>query len=119
MDFSAIGGAEWGTDQIYSNNYGDNTDLFMTHPVIKKELSWPVESQKYPNPPVAPRYSMPVRSEGFINSNGGYPPITENMLIILLLVILIVLCTMIYTTVKQTCDTLKLMTSMMAVNSKK
>jgi hypothetical protein len=118
MDFSFMGGNEFGTDQIFAHNpvnYNDN-DIFMTQPKIKKQLMWPVPKHRYPDPAVVPRFSVPPpqREEGFVDQYGNYPQITENMLIILLLVILIVMCTMIYSTVKQTCETLKLMASILA-----
>jgi len=132
MDFSYVGGNDWGTDQIYAHNpvnYDDN-DIFMTQPKIKKQLQWPVPKHRYPNPKMTPKFSVPVKMhkghnegflgskgeslQGFVDQYGNYPQITENMLIILLLVILIVMCTMIYSTVKQTCETMKLMASILA-----
>lgn len=119
MDFSFMGGNEFGTDQIFANNpvnYNDN-DIFMTQPKIKKQLRWPVPKHRYPDPKAVPMFSVPSppqHKESFVDQYGNYPQITENMLIILLLVILIVMCTMIYSTVKQTCETLKLMASILA-----
>lgn len=118
MDFSFMGGNEFGTDQIFAHNpvnYRDN-EIFMTQPKIKKQVRWPVPEHRYPNPESVPVFSVPhsKRKEGFTDQYGNYPQITENMLIILLLAILIVICTMIYSTVKQTCETLKLMTSILA-----
>lgn len=119
MDFSFMGEHEIGTDQIFAHNpvnYSDN-DIFMTQPKIKKQLRWPVPQHRYPDPKAAPKFSMPPpqqHKESFVDQYGNYPQITENMLIILLLVILIVMCTMIYSTVKQTCETLKLMASILA-----
>ena len=118
-----MGGNEFGTDQIFAHNpvnYNDN-DIFMTQPKIKKQLQWPVPKHRYPDPKAVPRFSVPPptqRKESFVDQYGNYPQITENMLIILLLVILIVMCTMIYSTVKQTCETLKLMASILASSSR-
>lgn len=114
MDFSYAGGNEWGTDQISSTstmNY-DMNDIFVTQPKIKKQLQWPDPKNKYPDPPLKAKLTM--KQEGFVDQYGNYPQITENMLIILLLVILIVMCAMIYSTMSQTCETLKLMTSILA-----
>ena len=118
MDFSFMGGNDFGTDQIFAHNpvsYGDN-DIFMTPSKIKKQLQWPVPKHRYPDPKAVPVFSLPLpqRMENFVDQYGNYPQITENMLIILLLVILIVMCTMIHSTVKQTCETLKLMASILA-----
>lgn len=122
MDFSFVGGNDWGTDQIYAHtplNYNDN-DIFMTQPKIKKQLQWPTSRHQYPNPNMTPKFSEGTDKmhkeyeEGFVDQYGNYPQITENMLIILLLVILVVMCTIIYSTVKQTCETIKLMTSILA-----
>lgn len=120
-----MGGNEWGTDQITSStpmNY-DMNDIFITPSKIKKQLQWPVPTHKYPNPEATAKFALPPqqipfpRTERFVDQYGNYPQITENMLIILLLVILIVMCTMIYSTVKQTCETLKLMASILASRS--
>ena len=126
MDFSYTGGNEWGTDQIHAYNplnYDDN-NIFMTNNKINKQLQWPVPKHRYPDPKLEPKFSVPVnkkhagREEGFVDQYGNYPQITENMLIILLLVILIVMCTMIYSSVKQTCETLKIMVSILASTSR-
>ena len=53
-------------------------------------------------------------SEGYSNSDGNDgPQLTESTLMILLLVILVVLCSMIYSTVRQTCEMVKLLASIM------
>jgi hypothetical protein len=122
MDFSYMGGNEWGTDQILPStpmNFNDS-DIFMTQPVIDKQLRWPTPKHQYPHPEMQAKSTLPTNQsnvEGFTDNYGGYPQITENMLIILLLVILIVMCTMIYSTVKQTCEAIKLMTSILASRS--
>jgi hypothetical protein len=113
-----MGGNEFGTDQVFAHNpinYSDD-DIFITQPKIKKQLQWPVPNHRYPDPKAVPMFSVPPpqHKEDFVDHYGNYPQITENMLIILLLVILIVMCTMIYSTIKQTCDTLKLMASILA-----
>lgn len=118
MDFNFVGGNEMGTDEIYSStpmNY-DASDIFMTQHKINTQLKWPAPTHTYPNPQMARKISLPPRqSESFVvDKYGGYPQLTENMLIILLLVILIIMCTMIYSTVKQTCETIKVLTSLLA-----
>lgn len=104
MDFNVAD--NWTGDEIHAStpiNY-DVSDIFIAQPKIKKELDWPVKSYKYP-----------VKKESFTqHREERFPQITENMLIIMLLVILVVMSTMIYTTVKQTCETLRLLTAMMA-----
>jgi hypothetical protein len=114
MDFSYMGGNEWNTDQISSStamNF-DNNDIFMTQPKIDEQLRWPAPTHQYPNPEMQMKYAPP--HDGYVTSGSVPPQITENMLIILLLVILIVMCTMIYITVKQTCEAIKLLTSILA-----
>ena len=122
MDFSYMGGNEWGTDQISSAtpmNFNNN-DIFMTQPKIDKQLQYPVPRHMYPNPRTQAKFALPPPRpqskgmESFVDQYGNYPQITENMLIILLLVILVVMCSMIYSTVKQTCETIKLMASILA-----
>ena len=125
MDFSFDGGNTWSSDEISSSNpinYG-TTDIFMTHPKINEQLRWPVH--KYPNPTIKQQLQLPPqasqapllqKNEGF--SDGTDLQLTENMVIILLLVILVVMCTVIYSTVKQTTETLKLITSMLIANQK-
>ena len=114
MDFSY--GNTWGTDSISTStpmNY-DSSDLFVTQPKIGKVLQYPAVGQKYPNPVMEKKAIMPPsKTEGFVTDMRS-PDISENMLIILLLVVLIVLCTMIYSTVKQTCETMKLMAAILA-----
>jgi hypothetical protein len=109
MDFSYMGGNEWGTDQItpYTPiNYGMD-DIFVTHPKIQTEL-WNAPEK---NIKIDPIIRQEPNIDFFTDQYDGYPQITENMLIILLLVILIVMCTMIYSAVNKTCEMLKLMTS--------
>ena len=130
MDFSYMGGNDFGTDQISSStlmNY-DMNDIFVTQPKINKQLQWPVPKHKYPDPVKKEKLVMSRQKnkmEGFTRYGSGlstyddHNQITENMLIILLLVIVIVMCAMIYSTVKQTCETLKLMVSILASSSQK
>lgn len=123
MDFTFPGGNSWGTDAIVAStplDY-DSSDLFITQPKINTQLEWPVRGHNYPNPKMSRKFRLPdphpsrqTTKESFVSEYGTYPQITENMLIILLLVILIVMCTMIYSTVKQTCETMKLMAAMLA-----
>lgn len=111
----------WGTDQIASSNLldFDNKDIFLTESKIPMD-NMNFGSNKIPNPfefkpgmqaKISPPHQKGV--EGFSNY-GKTPQITENMLIIILLVILIVMCTMIYSSVKQTCETIKLMVTILA-----
>ena len=121
MDFSYNGGYGFGTDQLASNNimnFNDN-EIFVTQPKINKQLQWPSPTHKYPDPHVSPKSTIPHKQnmEGF-NTHDTYPQITENMLIILLLVVLIITCTMIYNSVRQMNETLKLMTSILASTPK-
>ena len=120
MDFSNIPGNGWGTDQISSTNplnYTTN-DMFVTEKVVTESLAWPATNNKYTVPKVnridAPTVRAGNKGEHFIDMNGNLPKITENMIIILLLVILVVLCTMIYSTVKQTCEMMKIMLTVLA-----
>jgi hypothetical protein len=110
-------GSPWGTDQIHAftpmnHNY---SDLFYTAPKIKKEMQWPKPSYKYSvaKPEVLKAPKAPTK-ESFVDEYGNYPIITENMLVILLLVLLVIMCTVIYSTVKQTCETMKLLAAIIA-----
>lgn len=96
----------------------DNSDLFYTESSIKKEAQWPKSQYRFPRaivnpaPALTPAPTKPVVVEGFV---GQFNVLTENMLIILLLVIVVIMCTFIYNTLKQTCETMKLiMTVIMA-----
>lgn len=123
MDFTFPGGNDWGTDTITAStplDY-DSGDLFITQQKINKNLEWPVRGHNYPNPEMSRKFRLPdpnpsrqTIKESFISDNNTYPLLTENMLIILLLVVLIVMCTIIYSTVKQTCETMKLMVAMLS-----
>jgi hypothetical protein len=111
MDFSYTGGNDWGTDQISSAtsmNY-DMSDIFVTQPKIDKQLRWPVPEYKIPDPRMEEKIKIPQKNvEGFI---GDYTNITENMLILLLLIMLIIICSMIYSSVRETREMMKLLVS--------
>lgn len=112
MDFSYMGSGGFGTDQITSStpmNY-NMSDIFMTQSKIDEYVRRPI-----PMPDILPPEPQPVpvgnkKKEAFTVDD--FPVITENMLIILLLVILVILCTMIYSTLKQTCEALKIISMM-------
>jgi hypothetical protein len=57
-------------------------------------------------------------TSGLRSGGADGPQMTETTLMLLLLVILVVLCSMIYSTVKQTCDTVKLLASIMIASGR-
>lgn len=123
MDFN-IG---WGTDEIAPvtiHDYGmyDNT---MTNATIQKNIKYP--THKYPDPKIQPSlvvdnlYQKQKKDvEGFVgtynNDNDGI--INEKTLIIMLLVILVILCTVMYHSIKQTQETMRLLLTMLVVQHK-
>ena len=123
MSYSSNG--SWGTDEITSHtpmnhNY---TDLFYTAPRLAKEVRWPKPNHTFPMPKPKPaaegfsgKWGAMEKVSGFENQS---PMLTENMLIILLLVIVVIMCTVIYSTVKQTRETMKLMVTLIAMAAKK
>ena len=118
MAFTHIGGNTWGTDEISPTASGgtDMSDIFMTQPMIEKHQRWPPADRKYPTPNMKKKkIKSPNRVDGFDNdTRHTLPQMTDNMLMIVLLVILVVICTMIYSTVRQTCEHMKLISSILA-----
>lgn len=116
-------GAAWGTDEISSATPMDyyTNDIFVREDDIKKAIEWPVS--KYPDPAmekVATAPEGPPRAGGFANYVEGFADakLTDNTLVIMLLVILVVLCTVMYNSIRQTQETIKLMLAIIVASRK-
>ena len=123
MDF----GLGWGTDEIAPIHILDHGmyDMHMTEKKIHDQVIYP--TRKLPDPVIKPMMAAPVHVkpatdtvEGFVDAYGAGIPINEKTLIIMLLVILVVMCTVMYQSVKQTQETVKvLLAVIIAQNSPK
>ena len=118
---STFAGSDWGIDEISPYNHGYSrspSDIFITDSMINKEISLPKKEYKYP------KISKNINSSDHFSLEGmtdikpliNVPVLTGDNLIILLLVILIITTTLIHISVKQTCETVKLLASILAKN---
>lgn len=122
MDFE-IG---WGTDEIAPTRISDYGmyDIYMPEKKIQQHVKFP--THKYPDPVIKPKLA-PVHVnkneqniEGFVDAYGTGIPINEKTLMIMLLIILVVICTVMYQSIKQTQESIKvLLAIIVAQNSKK
>jgi hypothetical protein len=115
MDFSFNN--SWGTDEVYSTtpmNYRASVPLY-TESAIEKEVKWPVPKYKFPESqaPQKVKITKPQTKESFSLELPNNITITENMLILFMLIVLVVFCAVIYKTVKDTCETLKIVMSLL------
>lgn len=118
MDFN-IG---WGTDQIVPTKPKDYGmyDIFQSHSDIKKQIQYPKKTM--PNPTIIEKPNKTKHKESFVSDilpNTQDFQLNEKTILIMLSIILIILCTVMYQSVKQTQETMKLLLALMIAQSKK
>jgi hypothetical protein len=124
MDF----GLGWGTDEFIPTDISDYGmhDIHMSEKKIQQHVKYPVHtfpesyikpiSKKMPTMlPEVHDVSKKISVEGFVDPYMG--SITEKTLIIILLVILVVMCTVIYQSIKQTQESIKLLLTIIATQN--
>lgn len=101
-------------------------DVFMTDPRVKNEVKYPQTVWKGED--IKPKFQVPVappepgttasvqmaspqaKKEGFFGG-GGQTYISDDIIIVMFMILILVVCAMIYSSVKETCKMIKILTA--------